>query len=661
MSIINKNKNNILEACIFIILLILCIEIYGNNLYSGSQDLENHVSFANYILTSRDVSVAPFMSFYPPLSHYMVVVLSPLFDNLISSFTKISILVTFLIYYVTFKLSKEYSKPHIFNLFFLLTITNILGFGIIGNEVITNYFFPQLVSTLIAVIGICIIAFEYRFASRTIFYILLFSILIIGYFTHPSAIMIIFGSYLFKKSFIVLFTRPILIFSFVKILILAAVILLITYLVPYNRKMSDIALHNGHLAFGCLADVQTITPLGYLFIFSTGLISLFCLSVFSNTANKSGFIFNYRMTIASALAAGSSLSLLHVLLEYIGKSTLYAAKKNFFFNWTFLCILLSIIATDFFSRKNRFGNLSKLLTKIKPPHILPVIFSFLIIIVLYRGQPLISVYVLDAIGKDCIKLQESLGFNARQRTIVELPIGGTFNYLLSSCYLNYPNRNTLWHVLSEENSKNLKLHAHSPEHSSPAREFAYDYIISSSQELLPELPHSGKIYNYNNIKIQTVKEYIKNELGPLPIRRGEIIATNTKNITNRLFSFGISIPEKWGVWSDGSSLRMTTKITDPLEANSLLISVNPFIFGSRTEFDSFAELNGRKIHLGHFSESNYLPQTIEIPFLKEDLDSSCNLVVDLHFNNVMPFYQASGLNNGDVRRGSFGFVNISLK
>ncbi len=643
------------------ILLILCIEVYGNNLYSGSQDLENHVSFANYILTSRDVSVAPFMSFYPPLSHYMVVVLSPLFDSLISSFTKISILVTFLIYYVTFKLSEEYSKPHLCNLFSLLAITNLLGFGIIGNEVLTNYFFPQLVSTLIAVIGTFIIAFEYRFASRTIFYILLFSILITGYFTHPSVIVIVFGSYLIKKTFMVLFTRPILIFSFVKTLILAAVILLITYLVPYNRKMSDIALNNGHLAFGCLADVQTITPLGYLFIFSSGLLSLFCLVVFSNTANKSGFLFNYRMTIASALAAGSSLSLLHILLEYIGKSTLYAAKKNFFFNWTFFCILLSIIATDFFSRKNRFQILSQLFTKIKLPHILPVIFSFLIIIVLYRGQSLISVYVLDAIGKDCIKLQESLGFNARQRTIIELPIGGTFNYLLSSCYLNYPHRNTLLQIFSGENVNKLKFQPHLSEDSYPKADLGYDYIISSSQELLPELPHSGKIFNYNDMKIQRVHEYIKSELAPLPIRRGEIIATNTNNITNRLFSFGISTPEKWGVWSDGSSLRMTTKITDPLEANSLLISVNPFVFGSRTEFDSFAEINGRKIHLGHFCETNCLPQTIEIPFFKKDLDSSCNLVVDIHFNNVMPFYQASGLNNGDARRGSFGFVNISLK
>jgi hypothetical protein len=54
---INKeklNQPNLIKAFAFVISLLFCAEYFGKSLYSGSQDLENHLILANKIIKTLD-------------------------------------------------------------------------------------------------------------------------------------------------------------------------------------------------------------------------------------------------------------------------------------------------------------------------------------------------------------------------------------------------------------------------------------------------------------------------------------------------------------------------------------------------------------------------------------------------------------------------------
>jgi hypothetical protein len=71
------NADSLIKAFAFVISLLLCAEYFGKSLYSGSQDLENHLMLANTILKTRDFGAVPdfgspqlSMAQYPSLSHF---------------------------------------------------------------------------------------------------------------------------------------------------------------------------------------------------------------------------------------------------------------------------------------------------------------------------------------------------------------------------------------------------------------------------------------------------------------------------------------------------------------------------------------------------------------------------------------------------------------
>jgi hypothetical protein len=665
---INKEKHSqphLIKAFAFVISLLFCAEYFGKSLYSGSQDLENHLMLANIILKTRDFAAVPdfgslevTMASYPPLSHLLAVWISPLLDNLIAAFTKISLAATFLIYYIIFEYIQKLGMLYAFVLVALLSTSGYFGFGIIGNEVIGNFFYPQLIATLVAIIIIHLIIFEKEFKSKSNFYICLFGLSIICFLIHPVPILCVLGGYLIKQFFLNVLMAPDRLSGILRLITLATTVGLIFYAIPYNKLMSKVALHNGYMSFAYFAGPETVLKIGYYFIICCLFLSLFSCAAFWTYLPKSSTDLNYRITIASILGASSAISLFHLVLTLIAKSTFYAAKKNLFIIWTFFCILLALIMSDFLANKIHLKSsiILKLKSKIAP--ILPIILSLLTVCVIYRGKPVISIYTLDALGGECIKLQDSIGLNARQNTIVQLPIGNSLNYVITSCYLNYPKRKVLWDILSDKIKSNLT--DTNLNKNSALTELNFDYVISSSQDLLPPVPRSGNLLNLKGLKIQKNADYKAEFLDPPLISPEEVLSMNVQKNT-LIFQSGISQCEPWGVWSDGSHTKLQIRVNKAYEANVLALFIQPFIVGARSEFEAYAEIGKKRKSLGGFSAKNAKQHFIEIPFCKSDIDSSGVLTVDLYYTNTMPCFKASGLASGDPRQLSFGFINISFR
>lgn len=656
---INNKSLSIARFSLLIIAIIFCAEIFGNHFYSYSQDLENHISLASYILSSRDIGIAPYMGSYPPLSHYLAAIATPIIGNLLASFTKVSVITTLMAYYIIFTCAIKYSVSHAFISFCLLIASLHYGLSIIGGEVIGNsYFFPQLVASFLAINIIYIIINEYNFNNKIVFYSVLFLGIAIGCFVHPTAVIITAGAYLVKISSVAFLSKYASKKLWMHVVLISIIMFLLVIAIPYNRSMANLALHNGGLSFGFLANLYDLSYFGYIFIVTSILLSAICIFYYALNYEKTNFSSNYKLILASVLCSGSIISLMHVFLTYIGKSTFYAVKKNFFFNFTFLCILCSIIIADLINKHVPVRSIRFIPTVNRYYYwLLALIMSIFIVQILYRGKPTASVLALDAIGRDCIKLQESKGLEARQKTIVQLPIDNVFNYLLTSCYLNFPNRQILWDILFGRIDLNLRDFKKLGD--SPMQRSGFEYIVSSSTDLLPPAPASGTPFNFKGLKIQKNVDYIDEFLTPPAISPGEVMKMNTKkNIL--VFQSGIANAEPWGTWSDGPKTRLQIKVIDPNELNRLILSIQPFIHGARSQFEAYAEINGRKKSLGYFAAANSGAQPIEIPFYKSDLDSSSNLTVDFYYTNTMPAFKASGLNSGDSRLLSFGFIDIMM-
>ena len=659
------NQPNLIKAFAFVISLLFCAEYFGRSLYSGSQDLENHLMLANTILKTRDFGAVPdfgspqmTMASYPPLSHLLAVWISPFLDNLLVAFTKTSVVATFIIYYIIFEYIQKLGKLYSLVLVALLAVSSYLGFGIIGNEVVGSFFYPQLISTLVAIIVAHIIIFENEFKSKFNFYICVFGLSIVCFFTHPVPILCVLGGYLIRQFFLDVLIPPAKLPGILKLITLLTLVILLILTYPSGNFMSAVALHNGSMGYAFLADALNVFKSGYYFIISSLILSLLSCAFFCIQLPKTGEALHYRITIASILGASSAISLIHLVLVYMEKSSFYAAKKNLFIIWTFFCILLTLIITDIFASKIQFRSSNMLKLKLKIAPILPVICSLTIVCFIYHGKPVISIYTLDALGSECIKLQDSIGLNARQNTIVQLPIPNVFNYVLTSCYLNYPKRAVLWDILSDKIKSNLT--DTNLNKSSVLSGLKFDYVISSSQDLLPPVPRSGNLLNLKGLKIQQNANYITEFLDPPPISPGDVLLMNVQKNTF-IFQSGISACETWGVWSDGSHTRLRIRVNKAFESNELVLFIQPFIVGARGEFEAYAEIGGKKKSLGRFSVKNAKQQAVEIPFCKNDIDSSGVLIVDLYYTNMMPCFKASGLASGDPRQLSFGFINISFR
>lgn len=665
---INKeelNQPNLIKAFAFVISLLFCAEYFGKSLYSGSQDLENHLMLANTILKTRDFGVVPdfgssqmTMARYPPLSHLLAVWISPLLDNLLAAFTKISIAATFFIYYIIFEYFQKLGMLYNVVLVALLSVSSYLGIGIIGYEVIGNFFYPQLVATFVAVIMTHLMIFENTFKSKYNFYICFFGLSIISFFIHPGPILLVLGGFLIKQFFLNVLMPGARISGILNLVTVLALMTLIFLTNPYNNFITGVASHNGSMDFAFLAGALDVFKSGYYFIISSLIVSLLSCAFFCIQLPKTSGALHYRITIASILGASSAISLIHLVLVYMEKSSFYAAKKNLFIIWTFFCILMSLIISDIFANKIQFRSSTMLQLKLKIAPILPVICSLAIVCSIYHGKPVISIYTLDVLGSECIKLQDSIGLNARQNTIVQLPIPHVLNYVLTSCYLNYPKRAVLWDILGDKIKSNLtdsNLHKNSV----PTGQ-NFDYVISSSQDLLPPVPRSGNLLNLKGLKIQQSANYITEFLDPPSISPGEVLSMNVQKNT-LIFKSGISGCEPWGTWSNGSHTRLRISVNKAYESNELVLLIQPFIVGARSQFEAYAEIGGKKKWQGEFSIKNAKQQAVEIPFCKNDINSSGILTVDLYYTNTMPCFKASGLTSGDNRQLSFGFINVSIR
>ena len=640
-------------------LILYCIEKFGNDFYSTSQDLENHISLANYIFTARDVAISPYMATYPPVSHYIAAILSPVFGNLLSSFTKISLIATIFIYFIIFTLSNKNSILHSAITFILFFIALHYGIGIIGSEVIGNYFYPQLISSAVGILIIYLMVYEYKFKYSFDFYLIFLFGVAVGFTIHSTVTFIVVGAYLVKLTSIAFMSKynsKKLIFNSI---LISFITILLSLAIPYNRLMSELSLHNGWLQFGVLADNNTINRIGYIFLLFSFLISVFFIIKYSLSFDKNNFLCNYQITIVSVLFSGSFISMVHLLLVLIDKSTFYAVKKNFFFNVTFLCILFSLLLSNLILKMIPLRINRRLsIFKNKYSSLFALIISIGILHLLYRSQPVASICALDAIGKDCIKLQEMEGFKARQMVIAQLPINNVFNYMITSCYLNFPNRQVLWDILSGKIEGDLLSSCAQGANSDS--DLPFQYVITSTTNILPTEPASGKLINSDSLKILNKEDYISKFLTPPAISCGETIKTNSKR-NNMIFKFGVSKGEDWGIWSDGTHTKIQVTVNTSKNDNTLVLLIKPFIEGNRNTFKASAQINGRNIDLGSFSSANSGLQSIEIPFNKSDLDTSNSLIVDFYYTNTMPCFEASGLQTGDPRQLSFGFVNMSIK
>ena len=661
----NFNAPNLIKAFVFVFSLLFCAEYFGKSLYSGSQDLENHLMLANTILKTRDFGAVPdfgslqiTMASYPPLSHLLAVWISPFLDNLLVALTKISVVATFIIYYIIFEYIQKLGKLYGFVFVALLAVSSYFGFGIIGNEVIGNFFYPQLISTLVAIIFAHLIIFENEFKRKSNFFICFFGLSIICFCIHPGPILCVLGGYLIKQFFLNVLMAPNRLSGILSLITLATTVGLIFYAIPYNKFLSKVALHNGYMSYAYLAGPETVLKAGYYFIICSLFLALFSCAAFCTYLPKTSGDLNYRITIASILGASSAISLIHLALILIEKSTFYSAKKNLFIIWTFFCILLALIMSDLLAKKFHLKSSTILKLKSKIAPILPIIFSLVIVCVIYRGAPVISIYTLDALGSECIKLQDSIGLNARQNTIVQLPIPHVFNYVLTSCYLNYPKRAVLWDILNDKIKSNL-AGSNLYKNSVPTGQ-NFDYVISSSQDLLPPVPRSGNLLNLKGLKIQQSANYITEFLDPPSISPGEVLSMNVQKNT-LIFQSGISGCEPWGTWSDGSHTRLRISVNKACDSNELVLFIQPFIVGARSQFEAYAEIGGKKKWRGEFSIKNAKQQAVEIPFCKNDINSSGILTVDLYYTNTMPCFKASGHASGDNRQLSFGFINVSIR
>lgn len=419
-------------------LLIIFILFLSNYLYATSVDFAHHyalvTNLSKYFVVNNQYGNLGEMSYYPPLSHYISMIVGSLFNsNLIGIVSYFSVTLIWII------LARIILDTSGFMPFIIMTLLILFGVftnffnAFLGFEIIGNFFFSQIVGHAIM---FCIIYIIY-ISDKNVQYNIKTRILLLSSIVLPYV-------HLLPTLQVFIFISLLLFFDFYKnkkinylqlfMIILSVIILLIH---PKFRAMKSLAAHNGALSFPIEMNNLTISIL-IISIFVTSLFLIY-LSFLEKIKENDRYVFKFISILGISV---TFMILLQFILLQCGEGSEYAVKKHIFSVFTILILELSILIAYSITCLMRY---EFLILSMKIRFLISVIFA-IIIMILITGVWIIqpTILVKDVLSTEK-KLEKIIKDTDKNNKIYldEMPL---LSYLFTISVLEHP-RNMIAHDL----------------------------------------------------------------------------------------------------------------------------------------------------------------------------------------------------------------------
>lgn len=338
-------------SCSFFILYLI------NNIYSGSVDVAHVYSLiyrldTEFILSSKyDPSLGE-MNFYPPGSHIIAVIAGKVLGSPYLGMMFITYLATFCIWCFIFLILsflpvKKFYATALFTTLLVLFFGFELKYPVHANEIISNFFYSQLVGFALCYViiwyGVCL-QLKYQVKNLTIFVYLFISSYALEYIHLIPAVLIfslglglIFLDFLESKI------------NNLKYWFLYPAIILLSAFLFYNnpafQSMRLIADNDGSMDLGNARYPSSMILISIAVIF----LSLVLLRLFYSYKRAHGVLVLKYLAVYG-FAAASLCLLQYCLYHYFEIGSNYAVKKYYLVIDSILIIQLSILLSFYISR-----------------------------------------------------------------------------------------------------------------------------------------------------------------------------------------------------------------------------------------------------------------------------------------------------------------------
>ena len=311
------------------------IVYFGDSLYSISIDMGAHYALVQEIMSHwgrRAIALPNLgpMSVYPPLAHWIAALIGYITDSGLIGMWVASLVALYTFYYFCFRLvyKASFVVLPIF-LAFLMLFRN--SRSLVGNEIITNFFYPQLIATAMYAWGIYLIALK-KVTVLGITLILLISFTILFIHALPAVHLIgTFVFFIFMKLYIShQETKNIdsrLVYVMCGFIVFSGLMLLLH---PGFRAMRAFSQNDGWLEFSYPAKM---IPWVILALTITSVTSF----IVSHKCRTDALL----VLCAAGLSAALLTFLQYLAWKFVGLGSLYAVKKHMFIALVLLLATLS--------------------------------------------------------------------------------------------------------------------------------------------------------------------------------------------------------------------------------------------------------------------------------------------------------------------------------
>lgn len=620
----------------FITILFVLFVLYNFDSYwAASPDLAHHYGLIfrigqNLHLINGIDSAIGIMSYYPPLSHGLAAILGVLLKSTFMGMQLLILASIFTLWLAIYSILSFLPRKLfiitiliLFIYFFINKFYPILD--IHGGEIITNFYFSQLVAQAIAFVSISIALYFDIINKKILAIFTLLASLVVLTCTHlvPALeVLIVLICVLVEINIRKIIDKKI----NKKILIFTVIILIISIgsiiINPWVIMMKNVASHNGGLTL-----LNIAYPWGIYAIISICIPSAIYL-VFLGILNKELIALKY---IGYYGIGVSTLCAMQAVALIFGFGSDYAVKKYIFGLNSFLIISFSIFIAFYINKKIFFDlRFNKIY----------VIFIPIFIFSVQLTLPSTSVLKVSNI----VSLEQQIV--ALKNTVIQDPGQGKSNIIVD---LNNMPREIDWMFSTAILNTPFSLAFQDAYKNSQIVDYgAYSIVVSGSQSSINKISNCKLSETVSGVVISNAEclgKFIKDSF-----KCSNIFDFTSQGFISESLIFGFSGPEVAGRWTDGNSATFSC-YTERVHLNELVIYANPFIYKNHDNLVFVININGQRSYPLKLT-SNDLNKPIKIDLSEININGKLNLDFKI-INPISP--KEMGLNSDPRKIG----LNVS--
>lgn len=617
-------RSNTIQALFAFSVIALFASIHNDDIWSAGMDFPHHVALVSYIAQHAALPPQPFpalseMARYPPGSHVVAASATTLVGSPIAALKAvgdISLIGTWMLLGYMLSVLPRSRALFSFVLSAALVALNksLSGLAVIGDEIIINEFYSQLIGQALAFLAIAVcLRLDYQGKRPWKPYLVLAvaCATLVNFHLLPTAVVLaVFGVFLLLD----VIGRP----HGIRVRSLIAGFTLLTastatvYGSTYTHSMIELGQRGGRIPLRMINSLGEMTTLAAATLaLALVLVVLFCVAS-RNGHGRSYLCHKYVGALGISVA---SLCLLQIgLYEFAGIGSVYACYKYAFLLGTLFIVTIAIVASEVVL-KWRANPLLESGTRVTMPFLWAALFG------LFSAEQTVHVAKLQSTAA----LSELLGIAADYAKFSDILKSGHESIAVGLQGV-YPAGNYLISIVA------LGADARSPLAMAPL----YGTRLPDSERLDVILTSIGSTaWDVRECRRRTLPDDLVALDGKCVVRsiskycRPFYDFTTGGGVTSQSIRFsGLSIQEFDGTWSDGESALFACKI-NPLDVGALV----------RIEIDAVAFLYGRlvsqqvNVSIGDSTETFRFDASNPRLLLQMEVNrpSTGELLVKLHF------------------------------